>query len=122
VPGYRAGTGGNGAIGAGAAGAAFGVGAGPASEQALQCGQTHSTQHLRTGTSFVHGHFTNFFTSRTMHRHPQPSWQPLLQVSPHWPEPSPHPHSLQHRGVSGGMQMSLQVQQCLYSVTVFGSQ
>jgi hypothetical protein len=84
-------------------------------------GQTHSTVHLRTGTSFVTGYFTSLRTSWIEHRPAQPSWQPLLQVSQppaHWLEP-PQAAPLLQMGVTPGMQTSSQTQRYLYSVTFF---
>ena len=101
---------GAGAAGIGEAGAAAGVD--PQALQLLQHGQTQSTLHVRTGTSFVHGNFTNCLTLRTRQLQPEPCWQPLLQVSqpleqlPHLSQP---PHRSQ-MGVTPGMQIVLQAQ------------
>ena len=85
------------------------------------CGQTHSTVHLRTGTSLTQGIFTRCFTSWRRHRQPpwQPSWPPSLPVSPQpapWPEPSQLPHLSQQR-VTPGTQMQSHLHVYLYVVT-----
>ena len=90
-----------------------------------QCGQTHSTVHLRTGTSLTHGIFTRCLTSWTRHLQPpspqswQPSLAPPLHDSPQpapWPEPSLPPHLSQTR-VTPGTQMDSHLHVYLYVVT-----
>ena len=55
--------GGGGTTRVGAPGAAGGAEVGAGSAELLQFGQTHSTVHLRTGTSLNTGHFTSLCTS-----------------------------------------------------------
>ena len=57
------GGGGGGTTRVGVPGAAGGAEVGPGSAELLQFGQTHSTVHLRTGTSLNTGHFTSLCTS-----------------------------------------------------------
>jgi hypothetical protein len=115
----------------GAAGATAGAAVEPQAPhwpQPLQFGQHHSTLHLRTGTSLQHGYLQSLCTSRTMHlhsphpfsQHPSPPFWQVLQPPAHAPEPSQQPHFLQH--VGQGTQMSLHLQQYLYSVICFISQ
>jgi hypothetical protein len=97
--------------GVGAADGGGGDGAGPFTQpfRQLATGQTHSTVHVLTGTSFITGYLTSLSEGRTVHRSQHP-----------WQQPSPPQQSCRwQRGVRPGMHLSPQMLRYLYSTTIF---